>query len=224
MTILGKVIKKREKEVVEQVHPTQQSSPPKDLIKAIKKKEKEMKHSHHTQQSISTSPPELKIEPPRLHRDMRLICDVFRISEESRYALRTFDAANLEDFSLMTEGDFIDMVATRARLGYPIPPLQQRKLGVLLRWAQSLPVVEPTVAPMQSEGFEVKDQSAGHDNVNFRTSIKKDVGRHTPSDWEDRFYADLPRLRKELRELGEGKSASNFISSWIGFRWLFCGG
>lgn len=193
-----------------------------NLKTAIKKKEHELLHAHHSAPSITE---EKKIEPPKLHRDMRLICDVFRISEESRHALRTFDAATLEDFSHMTESDFIDLIATRARLGCPLPPLQQRKLNVLRKWAQILPVVETTVAPIQSEGFEVKEYtspSSGGEEVKYRNSVKKDVGKHTPPDWEDRFYRDLPRLKNELREAGETRNSSNFAMDLLSLRWLFC--
>ena len=227
MTNLKSVIKKKETVNAQTQMMQQHYSKPsqhantKPLNKAIKKKEKELM-SHKSHASSAHTVEEHKIEPPKLHRDMRLICDVFRITEESRYALRTFDATNLDDYNLMTESDFIDLIATRARLGCPLPPLQQRKLNVLRRWVQSLPVSETTVAPIQSEGFEVKEStSSGEDNVkNYSNSVKKDVGRHTPSDWEDRFYRDLPRLRKELREEGEGKS--NYIFNYLGLRWLFC--
>ena len=230
MTNLKSVIKKKETTVNAQTQIQQHySTPPpsnhkntKALNKAIKKKEKElMSHKSHASSSAHTAE-EHKIEPPKLHRDMRLICDVFRITEESRYALRTFDATNLDDFSLMTDSDYIDLIATRARLGCPLPPLQQRKLNVLRRWVQSLPVSETAVAPVESEGFEVKEStSSGEDNVkSYRNSVRKDVGRHTPSDWEDRFYKDLPRLRKELREAGKGDS--NYVFEYLGLRWLFC--
>jgi hypothetical protein len=198
-----------------------------NIKRAIKMKEKELTHGIMHGHNQPSTPEEKRIEPPKLHRDMHLICDVFRISEESRYALRTFDAATLEDFSHMTESDFIDMIATRARLGFPLPPLQQRKLNVLRRWVQSLPVVETTIAQIQSEGFEVKDDaSVCRDDVKYRSSVKKDLGRHTPSDWEDRFYADLPRLRKELREEGDERHGlfhgSNVLLDFLSLRWLVC--
>lgn len=193
-----------------------------NLKKAIKKKEHELMHAHPAPAPTE----EKKIEPPKLHRDMRLICDVFRISEESRYALRTFDAATLEDFSHMTESDFIDLIATRARLGCPLPPLQQRKLNVLRKWVQTLPIVEAKVAPIQSEGFEVNEStspsSAAGEEVKYRNSVRKDVSRHTPPDWENRFYRDLPRLRSELREAGETRNSSNFVMDLLSLRWLFC--
>lgn len=37
-----------------------------------------------------------EVELPRLHRDMEMICDVFRVSEQSRNALRSFDCTVLE--------------------------------------------------------------------------------------------------------------------------------
>lgn len=128
----------------------------------------------------------------------------------------------------MTESDFIDLITTRARLGYPLPPFQQRKLNVLRNWVQSLPVAEAAVAPVQSEGFEVKESltSGAGEEFKYRNSVKKDVGRHTPSDWEDRFYRDLPRLRKELREAGNERHGflhvSNFFMDLLSLRWLLC--
>ena len=41
-------------------------------------------HNNNKSASSSSSPADEKdIEPPRLHRDMRLICDCFRISDQS---------------------------------------------------------------------------------------------------------------------------------------------
>eukprot|EP00584_Thalassiosira_punctigera_P016885 CAMPEP_0172562422 /NCGR_PEP_ID=MMETSP1067-20121228/96788_1 /TAXON_ID=265564 ORGANISM="Thalassiosira punctigera, Strain Tpunct2005C2" /NCGR_SAMPLE_ID=MMETSP1067 /ASSEMBLY_ACC=CAM_ASM_000444 /LENGTH=105 /DNA_ID=CAMNT_0013352635 /DNA_START=75 /DNA_END=389 /DNA_ORIENTATION=- len=100
----------------------------------VKKIEKEIQKEQKSHRKSSSPEHEGDIEPPRLHRDMRLICDALRVSERTRYALRSADAAALEDFSLMTDEDFADMVVSQARTGEPLPPLQQRKLWVLLSW------------------------------------------------------------------------------------------
>ena len=75
---------------------------------------------------------------PRMHRDMRILCDEFRISEQSRLALRKYDATRLEDFCYMTDEDYATMITMQEREGCPMPPLQQRKIRVLLMWARSL--------------------------------------------------------------------------------------
>jgi hypothetical protein len=162
-----------------------------------------------------------EIEPPRLHRDMRLICDVFRISEQSRHALRSFDCTVLEDFSFMTDEDFADMVVTRARVSMPIPPLQQRKLRVLLVWVRSIQMETnacDTSSPNETEGFEVGKSN----KARFNVSVRKDDTHYIPNDWEDLFYKDLPRLKQELKQMGGKHNSSNWANGFLSLRWLFC--
>ena len=162
---------------------------------------------------------------------MRLVCDCFRVSEETRYALRSFDAATLDDFSLMTDEDFADLVVRMACLGKPLPPLQQRKVSVLLRWAQSLPAMElgelEATSPNKAEGFEVAERGGNSDNVDvlkarYKASPRKGDGT-LPANWELQFYRDLPRLRTELRELGRRRPFSNWATEFLSLRWVFCG-
>lgn len=170
------------------------------------------------------------IEPPRLHRHMRLICEVFRINDRTTLALRCFDAATLEDFSLMTDEDFADLILTAARDGAPLPPLQQRKIRVLLNWARRLPIREegegsvPADSP-RAEGYEVKE---GEDDPKYKSSARsrREGGGAVPRDWETRFYNDLPRLREDLRRMGsEGRGRmSNWANEILSFKWLFCNG
>jgi hypothetical protein len=127
------------------------------------------------------------IVPPRLHREMRIICDEFGITDQAKYALRKFDATRVEDFSLMTNDDFEDLVRTEAGMGRPLCPLQQRKLRVLLAWAQSL----------------ANEVNSGEDGIVI-----------------DRFYSDLPMLRKQLQTLGERQSRSDWVTMFASF--LFC--
>jgi len=214
---------------------SQQMNGSKITMNAVEKKIKKELKSHHKSSSPPASPG--GIEPPKLHRDMRLICDVFRISEQSRHALRTFDAATLEDFSLMTDEDYADLVVTQARIGHPLPPLQQRKLKVLLAWVQALGKTKnlesiPSLSadeppPKKAEGFEVKEPKGeknadGILRASYKTSRspRNDGGTYIPSDWESRFYADLPRLRKELCQIGRN---SNWVTEFLGLRWIFCG-
>jgi len=164
-----------------------------------------------------------EIEPPRLHRDMRMICDYFRISEQSRHALRSFDCTVLEDFSFMTDEDFAEMVLSRARMNKPIPPLQQRKLRVLLNWVRSIQIETNSCdtsspPPNASEGFEVGKSNTAR----YKVSVRKDDISYIPNDWEDKFYRDLPRLKKELKQMGGESNVSDWANGYLSLRWLFC--
>jgi len=197
----------------------------KSMLSAEKKLKKEIKSHQHK----SSAPTDFNdIEPPRLHRDMRLICDLFRISEHSRYALRSFDAATLEDFSLMTDEDCADLILTQARIGRPIPPLQQRKLRVILTWVRSLTKEENLdkaeeevlSSPNIAEGVELSEDSKA---AKYQVKPRKGSGTFIPATWEDTFYKDLPGLRKELKHLGEQRTTSNWANGFLSLRWMFCG-
>ena len=199
----------------------------KSMLSAEKKLKKEIKSHQHK----SSAPTDVNdIEPPRLHRDMRLICDIFRISEQSRYALRSFDAATLEDFCLMTDEDFADLILTQARIGRPIPPLQQRKLRVILTWIQSLAKAENLdkaeeevlSSPTTAEGVELSE-SQDIKAAKYQVKPRKGSGTFIPATWEDTFYKDLPGLRKELKHLGEQRTTSNWANGFLSLRWMFCG-
>jgi len=203
-----------------------------DMNAMEKRIKKELKAQ---QKKASTAPAEAKdIEPTRLHRDMRLICDVFRISEQSRYALRSFDAATLEDFSLMSDEDFADLILYQARVGTPVPPLQQRKLSVLRSWVRSIATVENLEVPEtmssmsnKSEDINLNESNEGNDETtpkaSFKFSARKRGGTFIPADWEGKFYADLPRLRKELQQLGGNGERSHWALEILSLRWILCG-
>ncbi|KAL3773098.1 hypothetical protein ACHAW5_009529 [Stephanodiscus triporus] len=164
-------------------------------------------------------------EPPRLRHDVKLICDEFGIAEQSRYALRIFDATKLEDFSLMTNEDFDDLVRTQARMGRPICPLQQRKLRVLLSWVRSL----ADTGNLGKDGIPVRPPSYMHEGIENDDGAVKPRNKHghrkggetlIPADWERRFYSDLPSLRKKLQKLGEQQSHSDWVTRFAS--WIFC--
>ncbi len=127
------------------------------------------------------------------------------------------------DFSFMTEEDFAEMVLLRARMNKPIPPLQQRKLRVLLNWVRSIQIETNSCdisspPPNESEGFEVGKS----DRATYKVSLRKDGISYIPNDWEDRFYRDLPRLKQELKQMGGESKVSNWASGFLSLRWLFC--
>jgi hypothetical protein len=183
-----------------------------------------------------------------MHRDMRLLCDEFRISDQSRLALRKYDATRLEDFCYMTDEDYANMMDMQERMGSPIPPLQQRKIRVLLLWARSITdgtKTTTTTAVGEEDAKTVRDKTAATFTPNSTTAISSLTkpggleggstvpptpvppyrtasaasGIIVPSDWEKRFYADLPSLKEELKKLGEEPQ----LPSWLSSLRIFCG-
>ena len=138
--------------------------------------------------------------------------------------------ATLEDFCLMTDEDFADLILTQARIGRPIPPLQQRKLRVILTWIQSLAKAENLdkaeeevlSSPTTAEGVELSE-SQDIKGAKYQVKPRKGSGTFIPATWEDTFYKDLPGLRKELKHLGEQRTTSNWANGFLSLRWMFCG-
>eukprot|EP00984_Skeletonema_dohrnii_P005734 scaffold2026_cov117-Skeletonema_dohrnii-CCMP3373.AAC.7 len=165
-----------------------------------------------------------EIEPPRLHRDMRMICDYFVYQNNLAMLFEVLTAPFLKvNFSFMTDEDFAEMVLSRARMNMPIPPLQQRKLRVLLNWVRSIQIETNSCdtsspPPNASEGFEVGKSNTAR----YKVSVRKDDISYIPNDWEDNFYRDLPRLKKELKQMGRQSNVSDWANGYLSLRWLFC--
>jgi len=70
---------------------------------------------------------------------MTYVSDALRISERTRRAMREYDVGTtLEDVAFSTFLDLESMILREASRGTPVPPLQQRKLSVLLWWVHSI--------------------------------------------------------------------------------------
>jgi len=224
--------------------------------------------------------------PPQylfLNRDMTVLANAFGLSLRTRVALAHYDARTLEDFALMTDGDYEGFLLRQAASGHPVPPLQQRKLIVLLRWVRNLaeehamencgggggddypttavaakeivgkdvqeaqqnadvivqveavPPIEkgsadvsdsdaadsptPPAAPTERAAEEPSTVVVAHQEQHQNSSNKNFF---VPSDWEERFYQDLPQLKRQLREEGEISWRSPFNDWCLGMRWFFC--
>ncbi len=72
----------------------------------------------------SDKKPTQVIMPPQLHHDVKLICNKFGITEQSKYVLRIYDATKLDNFCLMTVDNFDELVLSEAHMGRSICPLQ----------------------------------------------------------------------------------------------------
>lgn len=135
--------------------------------------------------------------------DMNVLCDAFRLSNNTRFALAAYDATTIEDFAFMTDSDFQGMVLSTSHIGRPIPPLQQRKVMVLLDWARAL--IDENVANASGG----KESPANTD------------AELIPFDWEQRFRKDLPKLKRKLKELGAAKSWRTSFVEILSLKWFF---
>ena len=72
----------------------------------------------------SDKKPMQAIMPTQLHHDVKLICNKFGITEQSKYVLRIYDVTKLDNSCLMTVDNFDELVLSEAHMGRSICPLQ----------------------------------------------------------------------------------------------------
>jgi len=156
-------------------------------------------------------------------------------ADATRAALTAYDARTLEDFAMMTVDDFEEMTITAARLSRPLPPLQQRKVAVLLDWVHE--IVEDETPTCEKKAKERGIFSAFFDGTLYHSNlstIKKlseamSPERKTadysiiPPDWESRFEKDIPVLKKKLKLMGEESTHSLWANFFLDLRWILCG-
>lgn len=161
------------------------------------------------------------IEPPKLEvhiqPDMLVLCDAFRINDCTKAALTDYDACTLEDFAFMTREDFEGMLVTSTRMRRPLCPLQQRKVAVMWWWVQQLVKDSPPFKE-EKQGEEKQDHE-GEKKVEEPWMKSKVI----PPNWENQLQADLPMLKKKLREVGATTSWSIWSDGLADMRWLCCG-
>mmetsp|Transcript_31605 Transcript_31605/g.60354 ORF Transcript_31605/g.60354 Transcript_31605/m.60354 type:complete len:216 (+) Transcript_31605:356-1003(+) len=179
------------------MNPTVKKKIDKKMEKKGRSNKKEIQRTYQPPPSEGSSSKKEIIEPPKIHRNMRLICDVFRISEQTRYVLRTFDATTLEDFSFMTEEDFADLVVSQVRIGKPLPPLQQRKLFVLLSWVRSLPAT-----------IDTNNNNNNSNNNSGERSSRRTKYRESVTSRDNEILSDVPLLDLDGPATSNDRSAT----------------
>jgi hypothetical protein len=176
--------------------------------------------TNHTEQPIDHKPDDSLVQESayriKLGQDMMLIADALHLDNNTRTLLASFDAKTVEDFFMMGDVDFQELLARARNTNRGLPPLQVRKVRILREWvtdliesthpdASGLPWASSTTTP------ERKNKNVEEDSL-------------LPRDWKRRFFKDLPSLKKKLRRKGDSISEIfPWLSFFLGFRDSFCG-
>jgi len=145
------------------------------------------KSSERRQETISS----LRISdaiPFRLNKDMTVLADGMNLDPNARNLLAAYDSKTLEDFYLMTDGDFTSLVNRAKAHKHPLPPLQIRKVQMLRRWMKEV---------VDDNTYE----NEGTNNRSLRSRKRNDD--LIPKDWKAQYKNDLPHLKLQLREQGD---------------------
>jgi hypothetical protein len=194
------------------------------------------KHSKqtHARNDAPVEPPPVPVGV-EMQPCMKKICDELRLNERTRTALIEYDATTLEDLAYMTDADYENMLATAARQNRPLCPLQQRKIAVVIWWLRDLvkdsaTFKETKVKKKVPHFWERLAYSRSEWNEKIHSVVSLgvddksvDTGSVIPPNWESRFEADLPMLKKKLKEVGETSSFSLYSDFFINARWILCG-
>ena len=132
-----------------------------------------------------------------------------RLSLETQHALVAYDAATLEDFCLMTQADFSSMVATDARLGRPIPPLQQRKLKILLAWCHEL-LHEHAQEQQQQDCIDAEDNDDDQEEGEpcWNTTVPEETEQVEVTDQEQVLVLHEPPLALPASSLSSSSACT----------------
>jgi hypothetical protein len=147
----------------------------------------------------------------QLGSDMIVLAEALTLDLNTQTMLAYYDARSLEDFCLMAEADFKDLLAKARSMNRALPPLQIRKVQVLREWVQEL--------------SKPRDDSTLPAWVRLsqpKTSNKK--GSLIPKDWKMRLKKDLPQLKMKLKVKGERLTSYPWINYLLSFRSIvLCG-
>jgi hypothetical protein len=155
---------------------------------------------------------------------MSILADGMNLDQKTRTMLAYYDARSTEDFALMADVDFYDLVAKARSMNRALPPLQIRKVEVLREWVKDLTYVErdpldeidevSTLARMTKKRRLMR---TGAEKVNRDCSPQS-----LPRDWKIRFKRELPRLRVNLKARGESLTLHPFYNCIQSLKVLVC--
>jgi hypothetical protein len=139
---------------------------------------------------------------------MLVLADGMHLDRNTRMLLASYDAKTVEDFFMMGDMDFNQLLAKARTANRGLPPLQIRKVQILRSWLTKL--VE------------------SHNSSDHGLPWGQDTSEHSdtllPKDWKRRFKNDLPSLKKKLRSRGDSIfEMIPFLSYLISFCDSICG-
>jgi hypothetical protein len=136
----------------------------------------------------------------KLGNDMIILAEGMHLDANTKALLAKYDAKTIDDFFMMGDVDFNDLLAKARTSNRGLPPLQIRKVRILREWVTELvKSADPSDLPWAK--FKNKD---GKD-----PTAKSLV----PKDWKRRFKQDLPTLKKKLREKVRSSRKDSFRAS-----------
>eukprot|EP00534_Pseudo-nitzschia_fraudulenta_P009268 CAMPEP_0201152806 /NCGR_PEP_ID=MMETSP0851-20130426/13394_1 /ASSEMBLY_ACC=CAM_ASM_000631 /TAXON_ID=183588 /ORGANISM="Pseudo-nitzschia fraudulenta, Strain WWA7" /LENGTH=145 /DNA_ID=CAMNT_0047429905 /DNA_START=177 /DNA_END=614 /DNA_ORIENTATION=+ len=122
---------------------------------------------------------------------MTILADGMNLDGNTRCLLAAYDARTLDDFYLMSNADFRNLIQRAKATNHSLPPLQIRKVRMLRRWLKEI------IDDNMSEEYE--DDMHSEITDAFRRKRNKLV----PKDWREQYKNDLPHLKIELRQQGD---------------------
>lgn len=166
----------------------------------------------------------------RLGKDMTLLANGINLDGNTRMLLAAFDAKTLDDFYLMADVDFTELVKKARATNHYLPPLQVRKVRMLRRWLKDL--VDENMMNHDHDEYdedEEDDDDDDHRDDAFGDHQERDAGgllpshpksrnklkkknkkrrsrrrrRLVPRDWLVQYKNDLPHLKQQLRHQGD---------------------
>ena len=130
----------------------------------------------------------IEATPFHLGKDMTYLADGMNLDRNTRYLLAAFDARTIDDFYLMSDSDFSNLIQKAKSTKNELPPLQIRKVKMLRAWLK-----------------EVVDDHLNDDSDSSRGGRggRKRSFRIVPKDWKEQYKNDLPHLKLQLRHQGD---------------------
>ena len=157
----------------------------------------------------------------KLEPDMCKLADALKLDNNTRIMLAYYDARTVEDFSLMSDRDFCDLLSKAKLMNRALPPLQIRKVEVLRDWLKGL-------LDEQREKRNAYDDESVETTptliLGCRTGSRYERRRRQPSnrydhqtpslpnDWSIRLRRDLPKLKSNLKKRGESRFLGGRLS------------
>ena len=124
---------------------------------------------------------------------MTVLADGINLDGNTRLLLAAYDARTLDDFYLMADIDFKDLINKAKGTNNCLPPLQVRKIRILRRWLKD--IIDENMGENDEHSPRTRSSSSNKKHNRRR--------RLVPKDWIQQYQNDLPHLKMQLRQQGD---------------------